>query len=557
MHRRETMRYALCLVAVLLALTLACGQAKPAPSGSPGVTPAPPAPAPATPPSLPERSAFVIAIEYGVPGLAAAYAPTGVTYTKPMPAFGVWGNVEPEPGKVNWAPIDAVVTEYQRAGFTGVQLLITAESPWAATRPPSLGDKGDSFPKEEYLDEYAEFVRSFVERYDGDGIDDAPGLLYPIHHWGVEREYTGYWPSGDAADYLRLLRIAYPVIKEADPQAEVLLVALLMMDIFDGAPAPEEVERRLRKPNILNYSREHIQTALTACDAYDVVDFHSLGDYTEIPPTVAWIRQELEHNGCGEHPIWIGDAFSMSGLVGYGFGPVPPRAFAPASEEIKEEVLALLASVADPAAENHDEATGWLRGEMARGLVKKIVVAAGEVLAGINIGNLEDWDTGVLPQLNVLLTRSAGTPVYMGMMDRRITNRHAGGPLPGFAAPISKVREPGDPRPAFYALELVVAKMGSHSSVAKLDLGVAGVWGYRFETPGGPLWVLWHDDGRLHLPGDAPPATEIALEMGAGRALLTRTPLTAEPAGSETVETDAEVLHLTLDSTPTFVEATG
>jgi hypothetical protein len=500
---------------------------------------------------------MVIGIEYGVPGLAEAYVPTGVGYVKPLPAFGVWGNLEPQPGRVNWEPVDALVSEYQRAGFAGLQLLISAESPWASRRPPSLGDKGDSFPKGEYLDEYAAFVRSFVERYDGDGIEDAPGLLYPVHHWGVEREFTGYWPSGDAGDYLTLLRIAYREIKRADPQAEVLLVALLLMDIFDGAPGAQEVERRLSQPRILNYTRQHVESALAACDSYDVVDFHSLGDYTEIPPTVAWIREELARNGCGERPIWIGDAFSMSGLVGYGFGPLPPRSFAPASEEDRDEVLDLLAAVAEPAAEEHEEARGWLQAEMARGLVKKIVVAAAAGLRGINIGNLEDWDVGMIPQLNVLLTRSAGTPVFMGMMDRSITEEHAGGRLLGFAGPSSKVRRPGDPRPAFYALQLVVDKAGAHSAVEKLDLGVEGGWGYRLERPSGPLWVLWYDDGHLHLPGDPLPQAEVSLVVGEGRALLTWTPTTAEPPASESVETQGGVLHLTLDGTPLFVESDG
>jgi hypothetical protein len=79
---------------------------------------------------------FTIAIEYAVPGLAAAYAATGVSYAKPQPAFGIWDNIEPEPGRYDWGPTDALVAEYQAAGFTGIQVLITAESPWASARSP-------------------------------------------------------------------------------------------------------------------------------------------------------------------------------------------------------------------------------------------------------------------------------------------------------------------------------------------------------------------------------------------------------------------------------------
>jgi len=120
-------------------------------------------------------------------------------------------------------------------------VLITAESPWASTKPPLLGDRGDSFPKEEYLDEYAEYVTKLIVRYDADGVEDAPKLIYPVHHYGIEREFTGFWPSGDADDYVRLLEIAYPAIKQADPDAQVISVALLLVDVFDGNPSQEEI----------------------------------------------------------------------------------------------------------------------------------------------------------------------------------------------------------------------------------------------------------------------------------------------------------------------------
>ncbi len=528
---------------------LACGQ----------VTPRPVRPGEATPTaSTPSPSATgqtVIAIEYAVPGLAEAYAPVGVTYAKLQPAYGVWGLLEPEPGRYNWAPLDALIAEYQAAGFVGIQLLLTAESPWAAVRPPTLGDKGDSMPREEHLDDYAAFVRRVVERYDGDGVDDAPGLLHPVRHYGIEREFTGFWPSGDAENYVRLLRIAYLEIKAANPEAQVLLVALLMAYVFDGAPEPEVVERRLDQAPLLGYSREAMEHLLAACDAYNVVDVHSLGDYTEIPPTVAWLRAVLDANGCGTHPIWIGDAFSMSALVGYAdpLGLTRGRTFAPAMDEDRDAVIALLEAVADPGAVDHAAATAWLRAEMARGLVKKIVVSAGEGLAGINLGNLEDWSFGDVSAINVGLVRSAGTSIFMGMMDRTLTNRHADGPLQGPADPISKIRRPGEPRAAFYALQVVMGEIAGYTAVQRLELS-ADVWAYRFERAGGPLWVVWYDNGDLHLPGDSPPSVAVDLDVGGERARFARTPTVAQPARWEAVEANGGVLQLTVDATHLFVE---
>jgi hypothetical protein len=548
--RGDSVKKAAPVAIALFLFTLACGQATPVSTPADvTATPSPTVPAPVA-------SQLTIAVEYAVPGLAEAYAPTGVTCAKPMPGFGIWGSIEHTAGEYDWAPLDAVVSEYQAAGFAGIQLLITAESPWASKRSPTLGDRGDSFPREEYLDDYAAFVYSLVERYDGDGLDDAPGLLYPVHHYGIEREFTGYWPSGDAYDYVRLLRIAYQEIHTADPQAQVLLVALLMADVFDGTPTEAEIERRANQPKILSYSRDAIDVILAACDAYDVVDFHSLGDYSEIPPAAAWIRAEIEALGCDPKPLWIGDAFSMSALIGYGdpFGLVEPRPFAPASTDTLADVIGLLEAVGDPAAGEHQQATDWLYAAMAHGLVKKIVVSAGEGLAGINVGNLEDWILLNTPQLLAAQIRAFGTSTFMGMMDATLTNRHGADPWPGAAGPMSRLRRAGEPRPAYYALKLTVAKIGEHTSVEKLSLG-QDVWAYRFETPGGSVWVAWYDDGELTLPGETPPSVEIGLEIGSTDALVTRTPSTRQEAESETVQAAGGILDLRLDPAPLFIES--
>jgi hypothetical protein len=525
------------LVAVL-ALTLACAQTPTLLTSIPTKVPPTRTAAPAG-----EEPSFTIALEYAIPGLAGAYAPAGVTYAKPQPIFGMWGLIERTTGEFDWGPLDNLVIEYQAAGFTGIQLLITAESPWASSDPPALFHAGNTFPKDEYVDDYAAFVGRFVERYDGDGTEDAPGLLYPVHHYGIEREFTGFWPSS-AEDYIRLLRIAYPAIHAADPQAKVLLVAILMVDVFDGDPDAAEMQRRLATPQAgIRKSVQEIAAVLAACDAYDILDFHSLGDYTEIPPTAAWLRSELESHGCSAKPLWIGDSFSMSALVGYNSRPAHPGTAANV-----ERVIETLKRVADPAAAGHAEAKAWLYAQMAAGLVKKTAVSAGEGLLGINIGNLEDWKTGV-PAADALGVPLTGAAMFMGMMDTRVTRKESGKSLPPY-------REPGTPRPAFFAVRLVNEKLRGFETVEKADLG-SGVWAYRFSLPTGKLWVLWYDDGKLYFPGETPPSATVEIPINAAWALVTRTPSQIGAADPEiqTLDSTNGILPVMLDSTPVFVEA--
>lgn len=527
-------RFQIALLLLFLA-AIACGETI-TPSATPGPTAYPTAATPtAAPTGAPQRPTlpFTIAIEYGIFGVAAAYAPTGVTYAKPQLVFGVWGNLEPERGRWQWEPLDALIGEYQTAGFSGQQILLTAESPWASRVPVGLFARVDSFPKDEYIADYENFVRRVVERYNGDGVDDMPGLIYPIHEYGIEREFTAYWP-GSAEDYVRLLRIAYPVVHEADPEAVVMQAALLLIDIFDGAPQdPAQIERRWQESRI-NRTLEENLLVIAACDAYDVLDFHSLGDYSEIPPTTAWIRQQLQTFGCGEVPIWIGDAFSMSGLVGYGAIPAHPT-----TSDTRDDVIALLRSVADPSDAQHDVSTAWLRREMAIGLVRKIVVSAGEGIIGINIGNLEDWASGTVGADKALVPMM-GSSMFMGMTDTTITQVRPGGDLPYTGHMWSQARLPGQERPAFYALKLVMDTIASHTEVAKLDLG-EDLWAYRFETPAGPVWVLWLDDGRLYLPGQTAPSRSVALEIDGQQAILTLTP-------TQVGETEPERFTLTATS---------
>ena len=498
----------------------------------------------------PQPANFTLAVEYGIPGLAAAYAASGVTSVKLRPEFGKWGNIENQPGQFHWDTLDSMVLEYQQAGFTDVQLMLMADSPWAS-RVPTIGNlpaQRDTFPKEEFIPNYIEFVRQVVERYDHDGLDDLPGLQYPINRYAVEAEFSGFWP-GSAEGYLRLLRLAYPTIHAANPQAEVSLVAILAIDVFTGNPGPATIERRFQQNFGGRKTHAEILRILAACDSYDVVDFHSLGNYTEIPLTATWLRQNMAAMGC-DAPLIIGDSFSMSGLIGYVFST-----FSPATLENRAAVVRWLEPITDPASAEYVTARDWLQAEMARNLVRKAVVSAANQIHGINIGNFEDWNSRV-PAADKLGIPAIGTAQFMGMMDTIRTNDFAGGQLPYTNSTFSRINRPDHPRPVFYALQLVNTKISQFTSVNTLDLG-SQVWAFEFLTSTGTRYALWFDDGKLYFPGENCPAQTINLPVSAAAVQVTTTPTNQQQRlpSIEAFSVSNGKLRYDLDCTPIFVEA--
>jgi hypothetical protein len=298
----------------------------------------------------------------------------------------------------------------------------------------------------------------------------------------------------------------------------------------------------------LRRSLDEVRTILAACDAYDIVDFHSLGDYVEIPATAAWIREELSVAGCEDRPIAVGDAFPMPVLIGFDVLP-----FYPVTEETRDAARALLLAAANDKDAQYAEALAWLRAETAKGIVRKVVVSAGEGLAGINVGIQEDWKSNI-PSVDSHLVNSLGSSIFLGLRDTTTTEDMPGGELPYYGEDLGLARTAQGERPAFAALRLALEKIAGFSEVERLNT-TPGSWAYRFETPSGLVWVAWYDDGLLRLPGAVENTLEVELPIEGDSATVTTVPTAGTTPEVTTLDTDDGVLRLMLNATPVFVEA--
>jgi len=150
------------------------------------------------------------------------------------------------------------------------------------------------------MDAYRRFGCALVERYDGDGKDDMPGLKYPIKHWEVSNEpsmqddfHTFF--NGSSEDYIELLKVTYQAIKEADPAAKVLHAGVAGME----PPVISFWEPVLEKGN----------------QYFDIANIHSISASEELyAPEFAKLLSKYNIN----KPIWVTEAQHCIGMTLYG-----------------------------------------------------------------------------------------------------------------------------------------------------------------------------------------------------------------------------------------------
>lgn len=161
-------------------------------------------------------------------------ADLGARWSRPHPGAFIWGEVEREPGHYDWSRTDRAVKDAQNNGFN---LIVTlwpyAEWDQSRCRTPLSEDRAREFRElGRYrgppcdLGAYEGFVQRAVERYDGDGVDDMPGLKYPVKYWEVsnepsmQEELTFF--TGTPQDYVEILRTTHDAVEAADPDATVV-----------------------------------------------------------------------------------------------------------------------------------------------------------------------------------------------------------------------------------------------------------------------------------------------------------------------------------------------
>ena len=455
-----------------------------------------------------------------------------------------WQVVErnaPRNGKhiYNWRDLDEAVRTWQRNGVH-IMISMRLNSPWA-TAPKS--DKeyvyltgllkqltlktADYIPAPEHMQDFRDYIRNLVERYDGDGKDDMPGLLFPVLHFQVGNEYYNevFW-AGTADEYGILLREAAAAARAACPDVKIILSGIGFQDVYgyyDVTMDPRTeayVKRNLPKvpPNMkkfLQRSYEFSKTTVGFHDAYDILDarWPNYG-------IIAKSRELLQQAGCPDKEIWSAEIYSGFPLIEplvlpnwtLQAWPTPSRS---------QEYMRILKSPRDA---KFNEVNAWYRGLQAAQVVKICMVA-------LDAGSRKLMMGWAVDAQNLI---AVSTLSHHGL----------------YSATFQKLW------PAGYTYDLTIRKLDGLTSIRRLSMP-ENVYVYKCTVRGGKkVLVAFYDDhiGQNHDQATGQTSAEIPLEGKRARVTHIITEIDHTEPKVEQVDVDRGTLRLTLTEYPVFIE---
>lgn len=188
---------------------------------------------------------------------------------------------------------DAYMAALDAAGLEAVVVL----GPWPCIQTANHTDR--YLPDD--MDAYAAFVAETVERYDGDGTDDMPGLSRPlVIGWEIDNEpdLHNSVPPRNAqrstdpslfetpSEYAQVVRATSAAIRQADPGATVLLGGMYNVRRRSGR---DYVDAVLAEPGVR--------------EAFDVLSLHCYSDENSLDAIEQTIAAAAEL--APGRPLWI------------------------------------------------------------------------------------------------------------------------------------------------------------------------------------------------------------------------------------------------------------
>ncbi|HLI28414.1 MAG TPA: beta-galactosidase [Chloroflexota bacterium] len=240
-----------------------------------------------------------------------------------------WAEVEPQKGQFDWTETDRII---QASNEMGVKVIARVDVAPAWARPD-----GNPHGPPLNFDDYGDFIYQLVRRY---RTGSPLGRLHAIEVWNepnLHKEW-GNLPVNrqQAAEYVRLLRVAYQAAKRADPNVMVVTGSLSPTGWNDDTARPDDVYL-------------HWMYQAGAAPWFDALGVHGAG-YGSSPETVPMSLARYPHPSfyfrraeqLREIMVQYGDADKQIWMLEFGWttDPINPAyAWYRVSEEQKGEYL--------------------------------------------------------------------------------------------------------------------------------------------------------------------------------------------------------------------------
>ncbi|MBM3709939.1 MAG: hypothetical protein FJW61_05915 [Actinobacteria bacterium] len=221
-----------------------------------------------------------------------------IYWIRPHPGEVIWDKIEDKSGSYNWKPVDEYIKKAQSLGVH-VFLTIWPYAEWdqdeCHSDLPSTPDPfGRVLPERKGIPcdwgRYQKFLSALVERYDGDGQEDMPGLIYPVNYFEIGNEPemhegNNIFFQGTPEDFAILLKKSSEPMRKANPDVKILHGGIASSGDFS-----KEFWGKV-------FSQEGIS------EHFDIANVHDLQGAADA--NVEFIKNLLKENGITEKPIWV------------------------------------------------------------------------------------------------------------------------------------------------------------------------------------------------------------------------------------------------------------
>jgi hypothetical protein len=220
-------------------------------------------------------------------------------WVRPHPGPFIWNHIESEKGKFFWKDADQYVV-YAQEHNQIILATIWPHANWdqkSCKRKKAKSPFGKRFTK--YLskpcsmDDYKNFLTKLVDRYDGDGLNDMPGLTKPIKYWDVmnEPEFKMFF-KGSKEDFIEIFNFSSKVIKEKQPDAVIVMA---------GAAGMFPENKKYWK-SVLPEIKDH----------FDIANIHHISGPDGQCDKELWVDEfaELLKRVDVDKPIWLTEAMT-------------------------------------------------------------------------------------------------------------------------------------------------------------------------------------------------------------------------------------------------------